>query len=348
MKARPGPQVKSEVAGSGPGLLLMLATPLRGRDLSMRYRQLGTSGLTVSVVGLGCNNFGYRCDLEQTRAVVEAALEQGITLLDTADTYGGGDSESFLGQVLKGRRDQVVLATKFGSYIAGRQEEARGSRRYIRRAVEASLRRLQTDYIDLYQQHRPDPKTPLEETVAALDELVAQGKVRYIGSSNYAGFRIADADWIALAEHRTRMISAQNQYSLLERRVEQEVIPACVEHRVGMLPFYPLAGGLLTGKYRRDSAPAEGGRLVGRADWLTSEAFDKVEALEKYAADRHLGLLDVAVGGLAAQPAVASVIAGATRPEQVLANVSAADWQPTPDDLAALDAIVPRGSSTRT
>jgi aryl-alcohol dehydrogenase-like predicted oxidoreductase len=313
----------------------------------MRYRQLGTSGLTVSVVGLGCNNFGNRCDLEQTRAVVDAALEQGVTLLDTADTYGGGGgSETFLGQILEDRRDRVVLATKFGSPMGGLEEEARGSRRYIRRAVEASLRRLQTDYIDLYQHHRPDPKTPLEETVAALDELVTEGKIRYAGSSNYAGFRIADADWIALQQHRSRLISAQNHYSLLERGVEQEVLPACEAHGVGMLPFYPLANGLLTGKYRRDGAP-ERGRLVGRADWLTAEAFDKVEALEKYAAERDIALLDVAIGGLAAQPAVASVIAGATRPEQVLANVKAAEWEPSPDDLAALDAVIPRGSSTR-
>ncbi|HZD73726.1 MAG TPA: aldo/keto reductase [Actinomycetota bacterium] len=313
----------------------------------MRYRQLGTSGLTVSVVGLGCNNFGNRCDLERTRAVVEAALAEGITLLDTSDSYGGGDSERFLGEVLKGRRDQVVLATKFGTHVGGLEEEARGSRRYIRHAVEQSLRRLQTDYIDLYQHHRPDPKTPLEETVAALDELVTEGKVRYGGSSNYAGFRIADADWIASVQHRARLVSAQNHYSLLERGVEQEVIPACVEHRVGMLPFFPLASGLLTGKYKRDGTAPQGSRLVGRADWLTAEAFDKVEALGKYASERDLSLLDVAVGGLAAQPAVASVIAGATRPEQVHANVKAADWHPTPDDLADLDAIAPRGSSTR-
>jgi aryl-alcohol dehydrogenase-like predicted oxidoreductase len=347
MYARAAQEVKSELARSGSDLLLMLAGTLRGKDLTMRYRQLGTSGLTVSVVGLGCNNFGRRCDLEQTRAVVETALEQGVTLLDTADTYGEGDSETFLGQILKGRRDQVVLATKFGSPMGGLEEEARGSRRYIRHAVEASLRRLQTDYIDLYQHHRPDPKTPLEETVAALDELVTQGKVRYAGSSNYAGFRIADADWIARVEHRTRMVSAQNHYSLLERGVEQEVVPACVEHGIGMLPFFPLASGLLTGKYHRDGAAPAGSRLVGRTDWLTEEAFDKVEALEKYAAERDLSLLDVAIGGLAAQPAVSSVIAGATRPEQVLVNVKAAEWQPGPADLAALDAVVPRGSSTR-
>jgi aryl-alcohol dehydrogenase-like predicted oxidoreductase len=315
----------------------------------MRYRQLGTSGLTVSAVGLGCNNFGSRLDLERTRAVVDAAIDQDINLLDTADTYGnGGGSETFLGEILKGRRDRVVLATKFGSPTSGHhEEEARGSRRYVRRAVEASLRRLQTDYIDLYQHHRPDPKTPLEETVATLDELVVEGKIRYAGSSNYAGFRIADGDWIANVEHRTRMISAQNHYSLLERTVEREVIPACLEHGIGMLPFFPLASGLLTGKYKRDGTAPEGSRLVGRGDWLTEEAFDKVEALEKLAAERDLSLLDLAIGGLAAQPAVASVIAGATRPEQVVANVKAGEWEPTADDLAAIDAIVPRGSSSR-
>ncbi|HEX8858696.1 MAG TPA: aldo/keto reductase [Actinomycetes bacterium] len=324
-----------------------MTTPLPGEGIaSMRYRQLGTSGLTVSAVGLGCNNFGSRCDLEQTRAVVDAALDQGVTLLDTADTYGNrGGSETFLGEILKGRRDQVVLATKFGSPMGGPEEEARGSRRYIRRAVEASLRRLQTDWIDLYQHHRPDPRTPLEETVAALDELVVEGKIRYAGSSNYAGFRIADADWIARQQHRNRLISAQNHYSLLERGVEHEVLPACEAHGVGMLPFFPLANGLLTGKYRREAAP-ERGRLVGRSDWLTPEAYDKVEALEKYAAERDVSLLDVAIGALAAQPAVASVIAGATRPEQVVANVAAAEWQPTAEDLAALDTVIPRGSST--
>jgi aryl-alcohol dehydrogenase-like predicted oxidoreductase len=315
----------------------------------MRYRQLGTSGLTVSVVGLGCNNFGSRLDLERTRAVVDAAIEQDINLFDTSDTYGnGGGSETFLGEILKGRRDRLVLATKFGSPMPGsRDDEARGSRRYIRRSVEASLRRLQTDYIDLYQHHRPDPRTPLQETVAALDELVLEGKIRYSGSSNYAGFRIADADWIANVEHRTRMISAQNHYSLLERTVEHELIPACVEHGIGMLPFFPLASGLLTGKYKRDGTAPEGSRLVGRGDWLTEEAFDKVEALEKVADERGRSLLDLAIGGLAAQPGVASVIAGATRPEQVVANVKAGEWEPTAEDLAAIDAVVPRGSSSR-
>jgi aryl-alcohol dehydrogenase-like predicted oxidoreductase len=310
---------------------------------AMRYRQLGRSGLTVSAVGLGGNNFGRRCDLEQTRAVVAAALDQGITLLDTADVYGKGASERFLGEVLKGRRDQVVIATKFGSHLDGPEEEARGSRRYLRRAIEASLRRLQTDYVDLYQQHVPDPKTPLEETIAALDELIADGKIRYAGSSNYPGWRIADADWIARSEGRARLISAQNRYSLLQRGVEQEVIPACIQHGVGMLPFFPLANGMLTGKYRRGERPPEGTRLHGRPQLLTDTAFDRIEALEKYAAERGRTLLEVAIGGLAAQPAVASVIAGATRPEQVRANAAAGAWELTAGDLAALDAIVPRG-----
>jgi aryl-alcohol dehydrogenase-like predicted oxidoreductase len=306
----------------------------------MRYRQLGTSGLTVSVVGLGCNNFARRVDLEGTRAVVDAALEVGITLLDTADVYGNkGGSERLLGEVLKGRREQVVLATKFGAPMGGPEEEARGSRRYLRQALEASLRRLQTDYVDLYQQHVPDPRTPLEETIAALDELVTEGKVRYAGSSNFAGWQIADADWIARSGRRNRMISAQNHYSLLERGVEEEVVPACLEHGIGLLPYFPLANGLLSGKYRRGEPAPRGTRLAGRSDLLTDEMFDKVEALEKYAAERGRNLLEVAIGGLAAQPAVASVIAGATRPEQVRANAAAGDWQLTAGQLAALDAI---------
>jgi aryl-alcohol dehydrogenase-like predicted oxidoreductase len=268
----------------------------------MRHRQLGTSGLTVSVVGLGGDNFGRRCDLEGTRAVVDAALEAGITLLDTADVYGNrGGSETFLGQVLKGRRDQVVLATKFGQRMDGPEEEAPGSRRYI----------------------------------------------RYAGSSNYAGWQIADADWIARGERRARMISAQNRYSLLERGVEQEVIPACLAHGIGMLPFFPLANGLLTGKYHRGERAPRGTRLAERPALLTDAAFDRVEALEKYAAERGVTLLEVAVGGLAAQPAVASVIAGATRPEQVRANAAAGAWEPSATDLAALDEIAPRGTGTR-
>lgn len=314
-----------------------------------RNRQLGDSGLTVSVVGLGCNNFGRRLDLDGTRAVVEAALEAGVTLFDTADTYGkehDGGSEALLGEVLAGRRDDVVLATKFGMDMAGANGPdwgVRGSRRYIRRAVEASLRRLRTDYIDLYQMHVPDRRTPIAETLAALDELVTEGKVRYLGSSNFAGWQVADADWTARRAGSERFISAQNNYNLLEREVEAELVPACLRYGVGVLPFFPLANGLLTGKYRRNQPPPPGTRLSEKSHLLSGRNFDRVEGLEKYAAERGISLLDVAIGGLAAQPAVACVIAGATKPEQVRANVAAGGWQPTPEDLAALDDAVPSG-----
>jgi len=307
----------------------------------MEYRQLGASGLTVSVVGLGCNNFGGRVDLDGTRAVVEAALEEGITLLDTADIYGGrGGSETFLGQVLKGRRDQVVLATKFGMNMGKPEWGAPGSRRYIRLAFEASLRRLQTDYVDLYQYHYPDPLTPLEETLAAMGELVTEGKVRYVGSSNLAGWQVADGEWIARQQGSARFISAQNEYSLIKRDVEADLTPACVHYGVGILPFFPLASGLLTGKYRRNEPAPTGTRLASRIDSVSGSDFDMVEALEKYAAERGVSLLDVAIGGLAARPAVSSVIAGATRPEQVRANAAAGAWVPSADDQAALEAVL--------
>jgi aryl-alcohol dehydrogenase-like predicted oxidoreductase len=317
----------------------------------VRYRQLGDSGLTVSVVGLGCTSFGRRVDLAGTRAVVGAALEAGITLFDTADIYGGqGSSERLLGEVLRGRRDEVVLATKFGADMAGATEPgwaARGSRRYVRMAVEASLRRLRTDHIDLYQLHEPDPGTPIEETLSALDDLVHVGKVRFVGSSNLTAWQIADADWTARAAGITRFVSAQNEYSLLERGVEAEIVPACEHFGIGLLPYFPLSAGLLTGKYSRGRAPV--GRLAepGYARLLTDAALDRVEALRAYAQERGRTLLDVAVGGLAAQPAVTSVISGATRPEQVRANVAAGEWKPTAADLEALDAVVPnhRGPS---
>lgn len=314
----------------------------------MRYRPLGDSGLVVSVVGLGGNNFGRRVDLDGTRAIVDAAIEAGITLVDTADIYGNkGESETLLGEVLKGRRNELVLATKFGmdmSGVNGPDWGARGSRRYIRLAVEASLVRLQTDWIDLYQYHAPDGITPLAETVAALDELVREGKVRYIGSSNLAAWQVTDSDSFARHAGTSRYISAQNGYSLLDRTVERELTPACVAHGVGVLPYFPLANGLLTGKYRRGEAAPVGTRMADRLDSVRDRTFDRVEALETYAHERGITLLDVAIGGLAAQPAVGSVIAGATRPEQVKANAAAGTWEPTPDDLAALDAIAPRGT----
>ncbi|MGH3827960.1 MAG: aldo/keto reductase [Pseudonocardiaceae bacterium] len=302
----------------------------------MRYRQLGESGLTVSVVGLGGNNFGGRLGLAETRSVVDAAIDCGVTLVDTADIYGNrGGSEELLGQVLAGRRERVVLATKFGMDM-GDGSIARGSRTYIRRAVEASLRRLRTDYIDLYQYHTPDGITPLEETLAALDNLVTEGKVRYLGSSNFTGWQIADADWIARTQHRARFVSAQNHYSLLHRDAEQEVIPSCADHRVGVLPYFPLANGMLTGKYRRGQELPGGTRLAGRESELTNDVFDKLEALERFGAKHGRSLLDVAIAGLAAVPAVASVIAGATKPEQVRTNAAAGAWELSPDELATL------------
>jgi aryl-alcohol dehydrogenase-like predicted oxidoreductase len=311
----------------------------------VRYRPLGRSGLTVSVVGLGCNNLGRTLDVAATRKVVDAALDAGITLLDVADTYGrySGESEEILGEVLGDRRDDVVLATKFGMDMHGANGAdwgARGSRRYIRRAVEASLRRLRTDYLDLYQYHRPDGVTPIEETLAALDELVRAGKVRYVGSSNLAGWQVAQADHVAAGIGAERFVSAQNEYSLLDRSVEAELVPACEAYGVGVLPFFPLANGLLTGKYTRDAPPPPGTRLGDRKRELHESApWDVLDRLSRYAADRELEMIDVAIGGLAAQPAVASVIAGATSADQVSTNARAGEWTPTPDDLAELDRI---------
>ena len=313
-------------------------------DSVSEHRPLGSSGLVVSRVGLGCNNFGRRIGLDDARAVVDAALDEGITLFDTSDSYG--ESEEILGELLGGRRDQVLLATKFGSDLQGANGPdwgARGSRRYIRRAVERSLRRLRTDWIDLYQLHFPDPVTPMDETLAALTELVHEGKVRYIGSSNLAAWQVSDAEWLSRTHGHERFVSAQNHYSLLDRQVEAELVPACLAYGIGILPYFPLASGLLTGKYHRGEPAPEGTRLAGArfAGQMTDERFDVVEALEAFAAERSISLLDVAIGGLAAQPAVGSVIAGATRPDQVKANVAAGRWTPTPEDLAALDAIAP-------
>jgi aryl-alcohol dehydrogenase-like predicted oxidoreductase len=293
----------------------------------------------VSVVGLGCNNFGGRVGLEGTHAVVDAALDAGITLFDTADIYGnGGGSEELLGRVLEGRRDGVILATKFGGDM-GDGTTARGSRAYVRKAIEASLRRLRTDYLDLYQYHRPDGITPYEETFGALDELVREGTVRYVGHSNMQARDVEEVDSIARARGLARPLSAQNQYSLLRREVEEELLPTCERLGIGVVPYFPLASGLLTGKYRRGEPRPEGTRLSGRDEVFTDETFDRIEALARFAAERGVTLLDVAVGGLLAQPAVASVIAGATKPEQVRANVAAGEWEPTGDDLDPLNQI---------
>ena len=312
----------------------------------MRYRSLGNSGLVVSVVGLGCNNVGRRLDVSATRSVVDAAIEAGITLLDTAESYGGrGRSEEILGEVLTGRRDQVVLATKFGHGGAdlgyGPAAGSKGGRGYIRRAVEHSLRRLRTDYIDLYQLHTPDPATPIAETLGALGELIAEGKVRYIGHSNFSGWQLADAAAVARELRSAPFISAQNHWSLLERGAEAEVVPAALHFGLGVLPYFPLANGLLTGKVRRGQAPPEGSRLAGRPEYITDAKLDTVEALSAWAAERGLTLLDLAIGGLAALPGCSSVIAGATSAEQVKANAEAGSWVPGADELAELDRIAP-------
>jgi aryl-alcohol dehydrogenase-like predicted oxidoreductase len=311
----------------------------------MRYRPLGSSGLLVSVVGLGCNNFGSRVDLAGTRAIVDAALDLGITFFDTADTYGNkGGSETLLGHVLRSRRDDVVLATKFGNDMGGMYGQdfnARASRRYVRKAVEGSLRRLQTDYIDLYQLHNLDAFTPIEETLDALAEIVGEGKVRYVGACNLDAWQVADAEWTARASGTARFVSTQNHYNLIERRVEAELVPAALKYGIGIVPYYPLAGGVLTGKYLRDEPAPPGTRMAGRQDELTDELFDRIEALDTFARERDRSLLDVAIGGLAAQPGVASIIAGATTAAQVRANVAAGEWQPRPDDLVVLDKIAP-------
>jgi aryl-alcohol dehydrogenase-like predicted oxidoreductase len=315
----------------------------------MRFRRLGDSGLVVSVVGVGCNSFGARIDADRTREVVNAAIDAGVNLFDTADIYGDrpGHSEELLGAALGSRRADVIVATKFGMDMRGANGPdwgARGSRRYIVRAAEASLRRLNTDYIDLYQMHEPDPGTPIEETLCALDDLVRAGKVRYLGNSNFAGWQVADAEWTANTGDLNRFISAQNEYSLLKRDIERELVPACERYGLGVLPYFPLASGLLTGKYRRGEEAPAGTRLAADryTERLRNAPWDVIERLAEFAEKRGLTLLDVAIGGLAAQPAVSSVIAGATSAEQVRANVKAAEWEPTPQDLAELDEITKR------
>jgi aryl-alcohol dehydrogenase-like predicted oxidoreductase len=320
----------------------------------MRYRTLGDSGLLVSVVGLGCNNFGGRLDVEQTRAVVDAAIDEGITLLDTAEMYGReGGSELALGEVLRGRRDKVVLATKFGHQAVdmgyGPAAGAKGGRNYIKLAVEKSLARLRTDYIDLYQLHTPDPLTPLDETIAALDDLVTEGKVRYLGHSNLSGWQIADAAHTALAAGRTPFISAQNHWSLLERAAETEVVPAALHFGLGVLPYFPLANGMLTGKVRRGQDVQAGTRLAEprRSGYVTDAKLDKVEELIAWGERQDASILQIAIGGLAAQPGCSSVIAGATSPDQVKANAAAGGWIPTDEQLTEIDEMVPPPAQPR-
>ena len=309
----------------------------------MEHRNLGTSGLRVSVVGLGCNNFGMRLGVDETRLVVERAIEQGITLFDTADMYGGrGGSEEQLGEVLGPRRKDIVLASKFGMAMSDDGTKIGGSRRYIMTAVEDSLRRLKTDWIDLYQLHQPDPLTPMDETLRALDDLVSQGKVRYIGCSNLPAWGVVDSQWISKTGGFSRFVSCQDEYNLLNRAVEAELLPAMQAHGCG-LPYFPLASGLLTGKYKRDAMP-DGARLTdmpkfANRTYVTEQNFDIVDKLDAFAKARGHTLLELAFSWMAARPTTASVIAGATKPEQIDANVAAAGWALTAEEIAEVDLI---------
>lgn len=313
----------------------------------MEHRSLGRSGLQVSVVGLGCNNFGRRCDQQQTAAIVDKALELGVTFFDTADIYGpSGLSEEYLGKALEGHRQEVIVATKFVAPMGQGPLHGGASRRYVYEALEASLRRLGMDYVDLYQIHFPDIRTPIEETLRVLDDLVRQGKVRYVGCSNFAGWQVVEAQWITRTEHLSPLISAQNQYSLLDRRVERELVPACNAYGLGVLPYFPLASGFLTGKYRPGQPPPEGTRLAGAGPLaervLTEPNFEMLTKLESFAESRDHTMLELAIGWLASQPHVPSVIAGATKPEQVEQNLRAAEWRLTAEELAQVDAITRR------
>ncbi len=309
----------------------------------MEYRYLGNSGLQVSVVGLGCNNFGMRLDAAGTAAVINQAVEEGITFFDTADVYGRGKSEEFMGPAIKPHRRNIVLATKSFSPMGEGPYWSGASRKYIMDAVEDCLRRLDTDYIDLYQMHRPDPRTPIEETLRALEDLVRSGKVRYIGSSNYTAWQVVEADWAAKTHNFTPYVSAQNEYSLLARGVEPDLTTVCEKYNIGLIPFFPLASGFLTGKYRPGQPGPEGARLssgpmAGR--WVNDANFDMLTKLESFAQERGHSMVELAMSWLASKPYVPSVIAGATRPEQVTENARSADWKLTDEDMTAIDEIM--------
>jgi aryl-alcohol dehydrogenase-like predicted oxidoreductase len=297
---------------------------------------MGAAELLVSEVGLGCNNFGRALDLDGTRAVVDAAIEAGITFFDTADVYGnGGGSERLLGEILEGRRDQVVIATKFGWDLGG-DEILRGSAEYVRRAIDASLERLRTDHVDLYYYHRPDEVTPFDETLGAMHEVVLAGKARFIGCSNLTAGQLREVSEVARRAGITAIVALQNEYSLLERGADEDVLPLCRELGIGFVPYFPLASGLLSGKYRRGSAAPAGSRLEARPERLTDERFDRVEELERFADAHGRTILELAIGALVSTPGIASAIAGATTAEQVRANAAASSWRLSGDELAAI------------
>ena len=311
----------------------------------MEFRNLGRSGLRVSTVGLGCNNFGMKLDEAGTKAVLHAAFDAGITLFDTADMYGGrGGSETHMGAVMGAQRNDIVLASKFGMDMDDSSRKRGGSRFYMMKAVEDSLRRLRTDWLDLYQLHQPDPLTPIDETLRALDDLVTQGKVRYIGCSNLPAWQMVESHFEAELANVGGFVSAQEEYNLLNRAIEKDVLPAARKYGFGLLPYFPLASGLLTGKYKRDDMP-EGARLTNapkfaNRTYVTDENWAKIEDLEAFATERGHSLLELAFGWLLAESATASVIAGATKPEQIASNVGAAGWTLAADEKAAVDAIV--------
>jgi aryl-alcohol dehydrogenase-like predicted oxidoreductase len=311
----------------------------------MEQRNLGKSGLSVSLVGLGCNNFGVRADFAAAREVVHKALDLGVTFFDESDTYGDprGSSEEILGRLLGERRKDIVLASKFGRPMDAEEKQKGASRRYILSAVEASLKRLKTDWLDLYQLHQPDPLTPIEETLRALDDLVRSGKVRYIGCSTLSAWQVVEAQWTARYWGLEHFVSCQEEYSLLARRLDHDMLPMIEAYGLGLIPFSPLASGLLTGKYRRGMAGPPGARLTTTPRlaerYLTAENWAVVERLEAFAAERGHTLLDLAVSWLARRPAVACIIAGATRAEQVEQNVRAVSWALSPEDMREIDRL---------
>ncbi len=313
----------------------------------MQYRRMGSSGLHVSVVGLGTNNFGFRMDEESSIRVCRHAMDEGINFIDTADSYGNGLSEERIGMALKGNRHDAIIATKAANPVGEGPNKRGASRHHIMNQVEASLRCLQTDYIDLYQIHRPDANTPIEETMRALDDLVSQGKVRYIGCSNFSAWQVCEANWTARAGNLAQFVTVQPEYNMLNRTVELELVPFCHEYNIGILPFYPLASGFLTGKYRQDQPLPEGARLTGnqraQANTLTEKNYAMLSRLETFAEERGHPVVELAIAWLLANSAVCSVIAGATKNEQVTANVKAADWVLTPEDMTEVDEILRSG-----
>ena len=316
----------------------------------MEYRQLGNSGLQVSEIGLGTNNFGHRDQppfhirADAAAEIVNRALDVGINLIDTANSYGEGLSEEFIGRALKGKREQAVIATKVSTRVADGPNLGGNSRKHIVQEVEKSLRRLDTDYIDLYQIHWVDPNTPIEETLSVLDDLVHQGKVRYIGCSNFKAWQVCEAVWTSRSMGITSFVSVQPRYNMLDRAIEDELLPFCDQYQVGVLPYFPLANGFLTGKYRRDQSPAEGTRLAaGDRGMLTEDKFDLLERLETFVSERGHSILELAFAWLLARPSMSSVIAGASRPEQVSSNAEAAGWRLTAEDMAEIDTLLAGG-----